>query len=65
MVEEAAYELRLGIVNSDKDEQNRWDDDDLGRAIQTLLDFGKALNATKELQTERIQAGNVRGNGLR
>lgn len=70
MVEEAAYELRLGIVNGDNNEQDRVSDDELRRAIQTLVDFGNALHATKELQTERIHAERIqtvggRGNGPR
>ena len=62
MVEEAAFELRLGIVNADNNEQNRSGDDELLRAFETLLNFGKVLNASKELQTERIQTSMVAGN---
>jgi general secretion pathway protein A len=55
MVEEAAYDLRLGIVSMGSDHENTSSDDDLRRAVRTLLEFSEALHAAKSPEKERIK----------
>jgi general secretion pathway protein A len=55
MVEEAAHDLRLGIVSMGADDENRSNDEALRRAMRTLLDFSEALHAAKSQQKETIK----------
>src|SRR5438034_6226570 len=61
MVEEAAYDLRLGIVSMAADEAKKSGDDDLRRALKTLLDVSKALHGSGPQQKEIIKMRVVAG----
>jgi general secretion pathway protein A len=61
MVDEAAYDLRLGIVSMAADEEKKSGDDDLRRALKTLLDVSKALHGAGPQQKETIKMRVVAG----
>ena len=61
MIEEAAYDLRLGIVSMAADEAKKSGDDDLRRALKTLLDVSKALHGAGPQQKEIIKMRVVAG----
>src|SRR5262249_33096054 len=55
MVEEAAYDLRLGILSTGTEEDHKSSDEELRRAVRTLLSFNDALNAAKLRQKETFK----------
>jgi general secretion pathway protein A len=55
MVEEAALDLRLGIVSMAANEKKESNDDELRRALRTLLDFSEALNGPRPQPKETIK----------
>jgi hypothetical protein len=61
MVEEAAHDLRLGIVSMGAEDENKSNDEALRRAMRTMLDFSEALHAAKSQQTETIKMRVVAG----
>jgi general secretion pathway protein A len=61
MVEEAAYDLRLGIVSMPADEEKKSSDDDVRQALKTLLDFSEALRSARPQQKETIKMRVVAG----
>jgi len=60
MVDEAAYDLRLGVVSLAAEEENKTGDDELRRAVRSLLDFSEALDAARS-QKETIKMRVVAG----
>src|SRR5262249_2118377 len=60
-VEEAAHDLRLGIVSMGAEDGGTSSDEELRRAVRTLLDFSEALHAAKSQQKERIKMRVVAG----
>ena len=63
MVEEAAFDLRLGIVSTAADEEKKSGDDELRRALRTLLDVSEALRGARRQQKETIKMRVVAGAG--
>ena len=61
MVEEAAYDLRLGIVSMAAEVEKKSDDDELRRAVRTLLDFSQALHGARSHEKETIKMRIVAG----
>ena len=55
MVEEAAYDLRLGIVSMPPQEEKKPGDDELRWALKTLRDFSEALHGGRCGQKETIK----------
>jgi general secretion pathway protein A len=63
MVEEAAYDLRLGVVSMAAEEAKMSGEEDLRSAVRTLLDFSEALHGArskKETIKMRVVAGGDR-----
>jgi len=52
MVEEASYDLRLGIVSMPPDEEKKPGADELRWALSTMRDFCEALHGERSQQTE-------------
>ena len=61
MVEEAAFDLRLGIVSMPADEEKKSGDDDLRQALKILRDFSEALRGARPKQKETIKMRVVAG----
>jgi general secretion pathway protein A len=61
MVEEAAYDLRLGVVSMAADEEKKSNDDELRRALRTLLDFSEVLRGARPQQKQTIKMRVVAG----
>jgi general secretion pathway protein A len=61
MVEEAACDLRLGIVSMGAEDEKKSTDDELRHAVRTLLDFSEALHAAKLREKETIKMRVVAG----
>jgi hypothetical protein len=60
MVEEAANDLRLGVVSMAGAEEKKSGEDELWRAVRTLLDFSEALRVARS-QKETIKMRVVAG----
>jgi general secretion pathway protein A len=60
MVEEAAHDLRLGVVSTAAEEEKKPGKDELRSAVRTLLDFSDALHAARS-QSEMIRMQMVAG----
>jgi general secretion pathway protein A len=61
MVDEAALDLRLGIVSMATDVEKKSGDDELRRALRTLLDFSEGLQGARPQPKETIKMRVVAG----
>jgi len=63
MVEEASYDLRLGIVSMPANEEKKPGDDELRWALRTMRDFSEALHGERSLRTETAKMKVGTGSG--